>query len=60
MTTGVQGAIGIWGYDLEKSGHDDELTDLKVDAVKDESAVAQDASPLEAQREWQQQANSAI
>ena len=50
----------IWGYDLVKSSREDELTDLKVDAVKDESAVAQDASPLEAQREWQQQAEDNV
>lgn len=50
----------IWGYDVLKTNRDDELTDLKVDAVKDESAVAQDASPLEAQREWQQQAEDNV
>jgi len=50
----------IWGYDLMKNNREDELTDLKVDAVKDESAVAQDASPLEAQREWQQQAEDNV
>src|SRR5438270_4750751 len=50
----------IWGYDLLKNNREDELTDLKVDAVKDESAVAQDASPLEAQREWQQQAEDNV
>ena len=50
----------IWGYDLAKSNREDELTDLKVDAVKDESAVAQDLSPLEAQREWQQQAEDNV
>ena len=50
----------IWGYDVIKNNRDDELTDLKVDAVKDESAVAQDASPLEAQREWQQQAEDNV
>jgi hypothetical protein len=50
----------IWGYDLAKNKREDELTDLKVDAVKDESAVAQDASPLEAQREWQQQAEDNV
>ena len=50
----------IWGYDVVKNNRDDELTDLKVDAVKDESAVAQDASPLEAQREWQQQAEDNV
>jgi hypothetical protein len=38
----------IWGYDVMKNNRDDELTDLKVDAVKDESPVAQDLSPLEA------------
>lgn len=50
----------IWGYDLVKNKREDELTDLTVDAVKDESAVAQDASPLEAQREWQQQAEDNV
>ena len=50
----------IWGYDLAKNNREDELTDLKVDAVKDESSVAQDLSPLEAQREWQQQAEDNV
>jgi hypothetical protein len=50
----------IWGYDLVKNNREDELTDLKVEAVKDESAVAQDLSPLEAQREWQQQAEDNV
>lgn len=50
----------IWGYDLVKNNREDELTNLKVDSVKDESAVAQDASPLEAQREWQQQAEDNV
>ena len=50
----------IWGYDVMKNSRDDELTDLKVDAVKDESAVAQDLSPLEAQRAWQQQAEDNV
>ena len=50
----------IWGYDLQKTNREDELTDLKVDAVKDVSASAQDPSPLEAQREWQQQAEDNV
>ena len=50
----------IWGYDLAKNNREDELTDLKVESVKDESAVAQDLSPLEAQREWQQQAEDNV
>jgi hypothetical protein len=50
----------IWGYDLKKGGKDDELTQIRVDSVKDESAVAQDASPLQAEREWQQQAEDNV
>jgi hypothetical protein len=51
----------IWGYDLKKSGREDELTQVLVDSsVKDESPTAQDASPLQAQREWQQQAEDNV
>src|SRR5437763_3516052 len=50
----------IWGYDLMKNSREDELTQLTVEAVKDESAVAQDPSPLEAQRQWQQQAEDNV
>jgi hypothetical protein len=51
----------IWGYDLKKDGKEDELTQINVDStVKDESAAAQDASPLQAQREWLQQAEDNV
>ena len=50
----------IWGYDLKKDGKDDELTQIRVDSVKDESPTAQDASPLQAEREWQQQAEDNV
>lgn len=50
----------IWGYDLKKSNPTDALAQLTVDSVKDESAAAQDASPLQAQREWQQQAEDNV
>jgi hypothetical protein len=51
----------IWGYDLKKNGKEDELTQVLVDSsVKDESAAAQDASPLQAQRLWQQQAEDNV
>jgi hypothetical protein len=50
----------IWGYDVLKNNSGDELTDLKIDAVKDETPVTQDASPLEAQRQWQQQAEDNV
>ncbi len=50
----------IWGYDLKKGGKDDELTQIRVDSVKDESSASQDASPLQAERVWQQQAEDNV
>jgi hypothetical protein len=50
----------MWGYDLKKGGKDDELTNIRVDSVQDSSAAAQDASPLQAEREWQQQAEDNV
>src|ERR1700746_849263 len=50
----------IWGYDLKKAGKDDELTQIRVDSVKDESPTTQDPSPLQAAREWQQQAEDNV
>jgi hypothetical protein len=50
----------IWGYDLKKGGEADELTQIRVDSVKDESPTAQDASPLQAERVWQQQAEDNV
>jgi hypothetical protein len=46
----------IWAYDVKKNGKDDELTQIRVDSVTDQSASAQDASPLQAERLWQQRA----
>jgi len=50
----------IWGYDLKKKAHEDELAQITVDSVKDESPTAADPSPLAAQREWQQQAEDNV
>jgi hypothetical protein len=50
----------IWGYDLKKGAKEDELTSLRVDSVKDDTPSTTDASPLEAQREWQQQAEDNV
>src|SRR5450432_4280971 len=50
----------IWGYDLKKGSKDDELTNIRVDSVQDSSAAAQDASPLQAERVWQQQAEDNV
>ena len=51
----------IWGYNVRAGVGQDELTQVLVDSsVKDESPTAQDASPLEAQRAWQQQAEDNV
>jgi hypothetical protein len=51
----------LWGYDLQKGAQNSELTQMMVDStVKDLSAAAQDASPLEAQWQWQQQAGDNV
>jgi Peptidase family M48 len=50
----------IWGYDLKKGAKEDELTQVRVDSVKDETPSTADASPLEAQRQWQQQAEDNV
>src|SRR5580765_3215347 len=51
----------LWGYDLQKSAQGRELTKVLVDStVKDESPAEQDASPLQAQWQWQQQAGNNV
>src|SRR5580692_2208675 len=46
----------MWGYNLKAVTANDELTNIRVDSVKDDTPSAQDATPLAAEREWQQQA----
>ena len=49
----------LWGYNLKDFRRNSEFTEITVDApqaVKDQSDKAQDASPLEAQRAWERQA----
>jgi len=50
----------LWGYNLKAVTANDELTQIRVDSVKDETPTAQDASPLAAEREWQQQAEDNV
>jgi len=50
----------IWGYDIKKKSQENELAQITVDSVKDESVAAADPSPLAAQREWQQQAEDNV
>jgi hypothetical protein len=49
----------LWGYNLQKLNRSDEFTQIVVDApqaVQDQSEVAQDATPVQAQRQWEHQA----
>jgi hypothetical protein len=51
----------IWGYDLKNASKEDELTQVLVDSsVKDESAAAQDATPVESMRAFQQEAEDNV
>jgi len=60
-TAAFKAQTRLWGYNLRKDGKEDELTQVIVDStVKDDSAAAQDASPLVAQRLWQQQAEDNV
>ena len=59
--TGFKAQTRLWGYDLQKGAKHSELTQVLVDStVKDESPAAQDVSPLQAQRQWQQQAEDNV
>jgi len=49
----------LWGYNLKDFRRNSEFTEITVDApqeVQDQSQRSQDASPLEAQRAWERQA----
>jgi hypothetical protein len=51
----------IWGYNVKAGNKTDEMTQVLVDSsVKDLSPTAQDASPLQAERAWQQQAEDNV
>ncbi|MBZ5663789.1 MAG: M48 family metalloprotease [Acidobacteriia bacterium] len=50
----------MWGYNLKTGTASDELTNIRVDSVKDDTPNAQDATPLAAEREWQQQAEDNV
>jgi hypothetical protein len=49
----------LWGYDMQHLGSREEFTQILVDSpqsVHDQSTTAQDATPVESERLWQQQA----
>jgi hypothetical protein len=49
----------LWGYNLKDIRRSSEFTDIQVEAaqsVQDQSRAGQDASPIEAKRAWERQA----
>jgi hypothetical protein len=53
----------LWGYDLKGAGHQEELTQVLVDApsaVHDSSDAASDLSPTQSRREWEREAETNV
>jgi hypothetical protein len=49
----------LWGYNLRNLGRQEEFSQMTIEAataITDQAATQQDRSPIEAQREWQHQA----
>jgi len=48
----------LWGYDLKNVGRESEFTELTIESptAVDQAAQSEDKSPIEAEREWQHQA----
>ncbi len=59
QTLNYKAQTRLWGYNLKDLRRNSEFTEITVDApqsVKDQSQKAQDATPIEAQRQWERQA----
>src|SRR6202142_157401 len=59
QTLNYKAQTRLWGYNLKDLRRNSEFTEITVDApqaVQDQSQKAQDASPIEAQRAWERQA----
>jgi Peptidase family M48 len=59
QTLNYKAQTRLWGYNLKDMRRNSEFTEIMVDqpqAVQDQSQKAQDATPIEAQREWERQA----
>ena len=53
----------LWGYNLKDLRRNSEFTAIQVDTnqqIQDQSRIAQDASPIEAQRMWERQAENNV
>ncbi len=61
-STSFKAQTRLWGYNLKHGAHQSELTQLTVDSpeVRDQSAEAQDATPVQSERLWEQQAENNV
>lgn len=53
----------LWGYDLKNASHEQEFSQLTIespDAIQDQNTGAQDRSPVEEERQWQQHAEQDV
>ncbi len=53
----------LWGYNLKDLNHNSEFTEITIDSpqsVQDQSQKAQDATPIEAKRDWERQAENNV
>ena len=59
QTLNYKAQTRLWGYNLKDLSRNSEFTEITVEApqaIHDQSQKAQDASPIEAQRAWERQA----
>jgi len=59
QTMNYKAQTRLWGYNLKDLRRNSEFTEITVDApqaVQDQSQKSQDFSPIEAQRQWERQA----
>jgi hypothetical protein len=53
----------LWGYNLKDLNHNSEFTEITIDSpqsIQDQSQKAQDATPIEAKRDWERQAENNV
>ena len=63
QTLNYKAQTRLWGYNLKDLRRNSEFTEITVDApqsVQDQSQKAQDATPIEAQRQWERQAETNV
>ncbi len=53
----------LWGYNLKDLNRNSEFTEITIDSpqsIQDQSQKAQDATPIEARRDWERQAENNV